>query len=934
MNIHKPKLITDLKTWWILIFISLHLISISSCKKQYKKEAYTIAFSQCIGSDAWRETMYIEMQRELSFHNDVNFIYYDAKGNNDTQIKQVKEILKRDIDLLIISPNEAEPLTPIVDEVFQKGIPVIVTDRKTSSGLYNAYVGANNYDIGHLAGVYLSQKLNGKGTIAEVTGLPGASASIERQQGFRTALKEYPEIKIIKSLNGQWLIKVAKQVVSNNPGEILKADAIFAFNDQMALGTYQALQTIAPIHPIKIVGVDALAGKNNGLEQIANGVFDASMLYPTGGKEAIRTALAILKKQPYKRETILRTMVIDSTNVQLMKMQADKVDNQQQDIDKQQALLAEQKAIYRDQQTVLNILVISLVLAIVFGGISFYLLKANWEKNKRLEKQNKAILDQQKELISLNKQLKEATDAKINFFTNISHEFKTPLTLILSPVEDLISDKNVNPAIKDQLQLVRKNSLRLMKLVTQLIDLRRVGYEKMKLQAYPQNMVSFINQIVQSFKPLSSHKHIAINIENQSKNEPIWFDSNLMEKIIYNLLSNALKFTNDYGKIQIKLENNKTDDYLCISIEDNGRGIKEPYLNHIFDPFYQGEYSAEGSGIGLALVKDIVELHHGNISVHSQENKGTCFTVKLPIGNKHLDEQEKATRAVEQPIDSLIDLDKYMIDLEQTAFVDNFDDNNLPLKEHSVLIIDDNVDILHFLKQKLANTYTVYSTTNVDDALTIIHDRMPDIILSDLVMPEKSGIDLLTAIKNDSRSSHIPLVLLTAHQNIAKKTEGIEALADMYITKPFNIIHLKAVIQNLITNRKNLQIKYSSQPSEFLHTQPPELSSADKRFLNELSAIVEMNLANSSFGVEDICKPLGISRIQLYRKVKALLKCSVNDYIVARRLTKAKFLLQQDKIINEVADETGFASSTYFATAFKKKYGISPSAFKAKFHRL
>jgi ABC-type sugar transport system substrate-binding protein len=327
--------------------------------------------------------MLTEMKRELSFHSNVKLIYYDAEGNNEKQISQVKEILESDIDLLIISPNEAEPLTKIVDEVFQKGIPVVVTDRKTSSGLYNAYVGANNYDIGHLAGIYLAHQLNGKGIVTEITGLSGSSASIERQNGFYSALKKYPGILATQPINGQWLIDTARKEVIENIDVLRETDAIFAFNDQMALGSYQALKAMELEH-IKIVGVDALAGKNNGLEQVAARVIDASMFYPTGGKEAIRTALAILKKQAYPRENILQTMVIDSTNVQLMQMQANRINNQQEDIDKQSALLAEQKAIYRDQQTILNILVISLVLAIILGGISFYLLKYNWEKNKSL----------------------------------------------------------------------------------------------------------------------------------------------------------------------------------------------------------------------------------------------------------------------------------------------------------------------------------------------------------------------------------------------------------------------------------------------------------------------------------------------------------------------------------------------------------------------
>lgn len=926
MNHIKPIPIDGFKGWWHSLIAIFVLILLSGCQGSQKKATYTIAFSQCIGSDAWRETMYREMQRELSFHDNVEFIYLDAMGDSQIQIEQLRGLLKRDIDLLIISPNEAEPLTPIVDEFFQNRIPVVVTDRKTSSGLYNAYVGADNFDIGHLAGVYLGQKLKGKGKVVEITGLPGTSASIERQQGFESALQSFPAIEVIGSLNGEWLIDVAQSRVSENPTLVLEADAVFAFNDQMALGAHQAVEIRQIGKDIKIIGVDALTGENNGLDQVSKGIFEASMLYPTGGKEAVRTAVAILNNEPYQRETILRTMAIDSSNVQLMKMQADRVISQQLDIDKQQELLLEQQAIYRDQQTILNILVVSLVLAVIFSGISFYLLKANWEKNKRLEEQNRAITDQQNELIKLNSQLNEATDAKINFFTNISHEFKTPLTLILSPVEDMIADKWVTGDVKDQLQLVRKNSLRLMKLVTQLIDLRRAGYEGMRIQAFPQPIAPFIAQIVHSFKPIIRHKKMNVHFLGDTMPDRVWFDSNLMEKVIYNLLSNALKFTSDKGEISIRVGKDMDKQEMVVQIADSGRGIKSNHIGHIFDPFYRGECSSEGSGLGLGLVKEIIELHHGQIEVHSKENEGTRFTIRIPLGDAHLSDDEKADDT--QAIDSLIHIDRHMIDFDQSVSA-QVDKESEIRKQHSVFVIDDNEDILYFLSQKLQDVYTIYRATRVDQAMDIIFTKLPDVIISDLVMPEKSGIDLLRLVKNDPRTSHIPIVLLTAHQNATQKTEGIEALADMYITKPFNMEHLKAVIKSLITNRKRLQQKYISQPEEFLQVWSGEVSESDRRFLNDLSALVELNLGNRGFGVDDLCRPLGVSRIQLYRKLKSLLDCSVNDYIVTRRLKQAKHLLLQDRSVNEVADETGFASSTYFATAFKKKYGVSPSTFKS-----
>ncbi|GAA4807191.1 substrate-binding domain-containing protein [Olivibacter ginsenosidimutans] len=871
-----------------------------------------------------------EMKRELSFHPEIDFLYADARGDNNRQFAQVQAFLKKKIDLLIISPNEADPLTPIVDQAFQQGIPVIVTDRKTSSGLYNAYVGSDNYNIGYLAGQYLAHHLQGKGKVALITGLPGSSASIEREKGVKEALQHHPNIAIQVQLNGQWLIQVATDEVQQHLRQLQEVDAIFAFNDQMAIGAYQALQQNHAKKPIKIFGVDALPGAGNGLEQIAQGHINASVLYPTGGAEAIRTAVAILHKQPYQRDNLLNTLVIDSANVQLMKMQADKIDSQQQDIDKQQRLLNEQQKIYRNQQSALNILVISLVLAIIFAGIAIYSLKSNWEKNKHLEEQNAEIRKQQQQLIDMSEQVKEVSAAKTNFFTNISHEFKTPLTLILAPVEDLLKEPSLPPAHKEHLLRIKRNGLRLMNLVSELIDIQRLAQEKLKLRAAAQPFQRFINQIVQSFKPLAHQKHILLSVEHHTTISNLWFDADLMEKVLYNLLSNAFKFTPNNGRIQVKTEQNTFGDHVLIRIIDNGKGIHKNHVEHIFDPFYQGAaYSTGGSGLGLALVKEIVELHHGQITVSSKENEGSSFTLRLPVGDAHLTDAEK-----EMAIEEIADLPKASPDLTtlQTPHDLGMEEwEHLPPKTNTLLVIDDNEEINYFFRDKLSEYYQVYTSTNAEDGIKLAYTKVPDLIISDVVMPGKSGIDLVKLLKKDTRTATIPIILLTALDSEDQRAAGLQAMADAYITKPFSTTHLEAVIQNLIASRKELKQRYSSELSATVdHTNA--FSELDRRFLNDLSAIVETHLANPQLNVDDICRQIGISRVQLYRKVKALLHCSVNDYIIHRRLKKSKYLLQQDMTINEVAYQTGFSSPTYFATLFKQKFGLSPSSFKKQLH--
>lgn len=867
------------------------------------------------------------MKRELSFHPEVEFFYADAGGSNTKQIEQVKSFLKKNIDLLIISPNEAEPLTPIVDHAFQQGIPIVVTDRKTSSGLYHAYVGSDNYGIGYLAGQYIGQLLHGEGRLAIIRGLVGSSASIEREKGLSEALKHYPKISLDLRLNGQWLIDTAYQEVKRHREALKEIDALFAFNDQMALGGRRALLNNHLSHRIKIIGVDALPGRGNGLEQIAQGHINASMLYPTGGGEAIRTAMAILEKKAYRRDNLLRTVVIDSSNVQLMKMQADKIDSQQKDIDKQQQLLTEQQHIYRNQQAALNILVVSLVLAIVFAGIAIFALKGNWEKNKHLELQNAEILKQQQQLIAMNEQVKEASEAKANFFTNISHEFKTPLTLILAPIEELLAETKINTPMQEQLLRIKRNGLRLMALISELIDIQRLSKEKITLKAAPHPLYPFLNQIVLSFKPLSVQKHIPITIENKTAISDLWFDADLMEKVIYNLLSNAIKFTPKNGKIQVKIEQNTFGDHVMIRIIDNGKGISRVHMEHIFDPFYQGFHSASGSGLGLALVKEIITLHHGQVTVSSKENEGTSFTLRLPVGDAHLSDLEKAIPTQEYSLEEenlLISDFPFLTDDD-----DSLRDEQTPgSKAYTLLVIDDNEEIIRFLQDRLKCDYQFYAANNATDGMKLAFLKVPDLIVCDVMMPGKSGIDLLRILKNDPRTASIPVVLLTALDSEEQKTQGLEAMADAYITKPFSTKHLDATIKNLIVSRNELKQRFISELSHSANHSSSTYNESDRRFLNDLSTLVETQLANPQLGVDDICKAIGISRVQLYRKMKSLLQCSVNDYIISRRLKKAKYLLQQDMPINEIAYQTGFASPTYFSTLFKHKFGVSPSAYK------
>jgi len=910
------------KRFFIVLLIALSAVS---CNEAKKKSAYTIGFSQCVGSDLWRRTMLEEMKTELSLHPGANFIYADAENNSDKQIGQVSKMLKDGIDLLIISPNEAQPLTPVVEEAYNKGIPVIVIDRKTASSLYTAYVGADNYELGKMAGQYVGSTSKEPVNVLEITGLPRSSAAIERDHGFMDGIKKFPNVQIKAKIYGDWLKEKAESELLNFKANLPEINTIFAHNDRMASGAREVLRKLNYPGKIKVIGVDALPGAGGGLQMIDNKTIDASLLYPTGGKEAIETAFHILNKEHFSRENILQSLVIDSTNVQLMKMQWNKMNSQQNDIVRQRSLLEEQEAIYRSQQIVLNVIVISLVLAIVFGGLAFYSLVENRKINKSLEAKNNEILLQRNQLVEMSAKAEAATEARLNFFTNVSHEFRTPLTLMLSPLQDMLNDKKIMALAGRGITMVNKNAYRLLKLVNQLIDYRKIEFDKQTIKASENDLVAFIREIRDNFYVYAQKLGIQLSVSTTEKEIKVWFDINMLDKVFFNLISNAIKFCGENGRIKINIHK-EGDNYVYIEVEDNGVGMSPEDTSLIFNQFYQANNApVTGSGIGLSLSKEIVLFHHGNIEVKSQKWKGTTFTVSLPLGDQHLAPMEKTFYK-----NGLSDIKEgakiYQADLERIPQEDKRDIFGPP-KEFSILIVEDNPDMLEYLSNKFNEHYEVYIATNGNMAITKAYEKVPDLILSDVVLPGYSGKELSEKLKSDIRTSHIPIILLTAQGSIEHQISGIQSMADLYITKPFNLDYLMASAQNLIKNRVILKEHFISDIST---TEKLPLSkSLDKKFVNDFAGIVEQNLSNDKFNVDDICKIIGISRIQLYRKVKALLGCSITDYILNRRLKKAKYLLNNESFtISEITYMVGFSNPNYFSTVFKSKYGCTPSEFK------
>ncbi len=905
---------------WRWLAVSFFVV-LCACSPEKQQPVYRIGFSQCATNDAWRQAMLAGMKKELSFHPNVRFEMLDAHNNSDLQRQQVRELIRQKVDLLLISPNQSGPLTDLAETAYNQGIPVVILDRRTTSRLYTAYVGGNNREVGRTAGHYAAQLLHGHGQVLEVLGRPGSSPATERDLGFRESLAAYPGVSLVAKLEGDWQ---PASVLARLPA-VLRAhpdvDVIFAHNDPMGQAAYQVARQLGRVPHIRIIGVDGLPGPANGLQMVEDGALKATLLYPTGGEEAIRTALHILRHEPYSKENVLGTMVIDSTNVGTMRPQTELLDQQRRDIQQQQLQLQADLRQFANQKTTMLLLLGSLLVAVLLGALAWRSSRLNRRIRQVLEGQNAEISAQRNQIELLAEDARRSSEAKLRFFTNFSHELRTPLTLILGPVEDLLSNPgDLSPAQQHDLKLVRRNTQRLLQLVTQLLDFRKIDVGKMAVRATQGNLVAFVRELMDLFEKAAHRHRITFRFLPAEPVITLWFDGDILEKVFHNLLSNAFKYTPDGGQITVSMQRVPAHNTVRISVEDNGRGIAEADQPHIMGWFYQGSQpSANGSGLGLALADGLTRLHEGTLGFRSQPGHGSTFEVQLPLARPatFLDAELAAPHVLAAP-DDLLDEDATTPPAEPAA----------ARTATTVLVIEDNEEMRQFLVQKLQPHFQVSTAADGATGLRLAGESIPDVIVCDVNLPELGGLDVALALKGDWRTSHIPLVLLTARDAPEQQIEGVQAGADLYLTKPFNPAFLVESLRTLLRNRAQQREHFRRELSVDTATVAPQR--VDQKFLADLTAIIEANLDQPGLSVDDIARSLGVSQMQLYRKVKALLGTGVTDYIQSLRLTKARqLLLLEGYTVAQVAYQTGFSSPSYFATLFRGRYQVSPSEFKA-----
>ncbi|MCW3786844.1 hybrid sensor histidine kinase/response regulator transcription factor [Plebeiibacterium sediminum] len=911
---------------WLTIFISL--ISLFS----FAKKNYTIGFSQCGQRDNWRLKMEAEMERELLYHPDLSIIIKQALDDSETQLEQIDELLNQDIDLLIVSPNEINPVQKVIEKVYKKGIPVILIDRRIDSDNYTAYIGGDNYEIGRFAAEYIGRRLDYKGNVMEIQGAMTTSAAVERSKGFNDALANYSKLKNVYKIHSFWNENILTDSLPSGFNLHPDIKAIFAFNDDLASDAVDLLKKHTNSSELVVVGVDGLATPKGGISMVENGTITATIIYPTGGKEAIQIAAKILHNEPFIKNNLLPTVLIDETNVKTTRIQYTYIETLQQDIDRSKNMLEKLTEQYQSQHMLLLIAISLLLIVILLSTLLFRAFRHKNIANLNLERQKEAISQQNIELKRISRQLDEATQAKLKFFTNISHEFRTPLTLLLGPLYDMEKDAELDEKNRWRLNLIHKNAKRLLMLINQLMDFRKIEMGKMGLLANEYDLVEFLQSIINDFTSLASNKNIKLCFYTDVESMQVWFDKSHMDKVFFNLFSNALKFTDQEGSINIHLSQvsytfgNIEKECAKIIVEDNGRGISEEHLNRIFDRFYQIEQSGnrlEGTGIGLSLTKGLIEIHKGAIEVWSEKGKGTRFSIFLQLGNEHFRPDEINQSQSEKGL--MDDLIKTETDLEENnSFIEKKSINE-NINKPVLLLVEDNEELRNYIKQSLIQNYIIVEAGNGKEALGLIEENELDLIITDVMMPEMDGLEFTQIVKSKVETCHIPVIMLTAKSSEKQVIEGIEQGADDYITKPFSANYLYAKIHQLIENKNNIR-KYFKELGANMPIKG--LSKLDNRFIKNIDILILENLNNEQFGVEFLGEKIGMSRVQLYRKIKQMTELSPNDYIKSIRLKKAiKLMTEENLTISEAAFKTGFSTPSYFSKCFKDIYKQTPREY-------
>ena len=907
-----------MRTSKLLLSIPFLFVLLVSCQKTH---IYRIGVSQC-SSDDWRNKCNDEIRREIMFHPDATVEIRSADDSNEKQIADIQYFMDQHFDAIIIAPNEADAITPIVQKAYAQGIPIVIFDRNIHGDTYTAYQGAYNIGIGRSAAHYARHLIGKEGEVIEIHGLSGSTPAMERHQGF-VEEAEHNGLRILATVYGNWNYEDAAVVCDSILRIHKEVDLIYAHNDRMAI----AAADMARKHGIDVpvIGIDA--APEIGLKAVAEGKIEATFLYPTEGYRLIRTALAILKQEPYEREVILpNTSVVDLSNADILLLQNETLKEETHKIE----LLKSQVEDFLTRhaaQTYLFYLVVTVLL--LLSGVFFLLLHAFWQRKRyqnELLTQNVLLEQQRDKQKALNEQLNLATQSKLNFFTNVSHDLRTPLTLIAEPVEQLAEADNLTVKQHTLLNIATKNIRILKRLINQILDFQKYEHGKLDLHLREIALAPLIKEWTEAFQSLARQRSMKLSIElSMDDTYTLALDPEKIERIFFNLMSNAFKYTPQNGKILLRCVGDEQT--LTLTVEDNGQGIAKTDLNHIFDRFYQVDrVHPQGSGIGLSLVKAFVELHGGTIRAESEEGAYSRFIVTLPV--RHV--QEKGTQPEERPLLTATDVEQELSQIKQEPTALRSDD---PL----LLVIDDNEDIRALVALLMREEYNVIGAADGKEGVRLAAKYVPDLIICDMMMPVMDGLECCRRIKQEVSTSHIPILMLTACSMDEQRAQGYESGADGYLAKPFNHAVLKARCHNLIENRQRIKQLWAQNPTGGLphieHTAPKPATTGDveNAFYARFLEIIQAEMGNAELSVDQLAAQMGLGRSQFYRKIKALTNYSPVELLRNLRLKRARdLLLTTDKSISEIAYEVGFSAPAYFTRCYREAYNETPTDLREK----
>ena len=910
-----------------LVLTAAVSLCLASCAGEKAHKRFVVGVSQC-SEDTWRDKLNEELRIAATYY-DVDLQIKSANDDVRLQTEQINRFVEQGVDLLVVAPGQVS-ISPAIDKAYEKGIPVIVFDRQTHSDKYTAYIGANNHEIGASMAEFMANANTAGTKVVELCGLSSSSPAIERDAGFDSVAAHRPNIDIVKKVYADWTEEGAYHVMDSllsTPDPAF--NCLFAHNDRMAMGARRAVvkHGIDP-KTIKLCGIDAMPQQGGGMQLVAEGKLFASSIYPTRGDEVMRLAMKILTHKPYDRENRLSSALVTEANARVLLMQNDETTRQQGHLSELRNRVDKTVSDFKTQRIYLLIMLSALLLlALAY----VYVVNANRAK-ARMNRQLADSVEQQRQMT---KHIEELTHTQLQFFTNISHELRTPLTLIAGPTEQLLEDKTVQGTHRRMLQMVERNTKILIQLVSEILDFRKVQNNKAVLKLNRFNLAETLRLWADDFDAVTSRKGITVKVDApaDAAQATVVADRDKLARVFFNLMSNAVKYTPKDGTITITLRHNEGSFFFTMN-NDSVKTISKDDLPHIFERFYQPKGSIGGTGIGLALVKANVDLHHGSISATSSQEEGTTFSITLPDTQEGYDpdadndgNKDNSTKAEQGYVDdSYAPVNVEAAEkAERITNAEDFDADR-PL----VLIIDDNNGMRAYLRSILQDHYNVSEAVNGQQGLERARREVPKLVVCDVMMPVMDGLEFTRRLKADTATSHIPVILLTARSLSEQREEGYGTGADSYLTKPFTGSLLLARIDNLIHSRTLLRSLFSGNSKEE-EKEEEMLGAQDQTFVTRLREVIRDNMGDSDFSVERIGEEIGLSRVQLYRKVKALTGQTPVELLRKARLERSRRLIEKtEKSVSEIAYEVGFTSPSYFNKCFKDEFGISPGAMREK----